>query len=284
MSTPAMVGRHLRSACYRPADSIIFHEYGRLEEHAETLVLLHGLANNAKAWRPMLTRLDGERVLVADLPWRGDMIAGGAPYDDYEDALRQSILEAGGPAIVVAHSFSSLLLLSMLHRHFEAGRDPLSELLIRALVLVAPFYRNDPRMFVWGDLERYLNDFWTIMREGIVISSPRRIDEDVLAGMAIYVRDQVGTYGWLRFIDAYLSTPWLNLERFDLPVLVVSGELDETAPPCEADLLAEHLPNARRAVIANAGHFPMSDSPQSLTDSIHHFLQEIRTTSRRTAR
>ena len=80
--------------------------------------------------------------------------------------------------------------------------------------------------------------------------------------------------------DAYL-TAWARsafVERIQgqtLPVLVVAGEHDPALGPqtCKTTWL-QHYPNARLEVMANAGHYPMDETPVALATVIEKFLRE----------
>ena len=67
----------------------------------------------------------------------------------------------------------------------------------------------------------------------------------------------------------------LGAEGQTLPVLVVAGEHDPALGPetCKATWL-QHYPNARLEVMANAGHYPMDETPVALATVIEKFLRE----------
>jgi pimeloyl-ACP methyl ester carboxylesterase len=50
------------------------------------------------------------------------------------------------------------------------------------------------------------------------------------------------------------------------------GELDQTTPPALARALAEGIPGARYAEIADSGHCPMLEQPQELARLMNDFL------------
>jgi pimeloyl-ACP methyl ester carboxylesterase len=88
------------------------------------------------------------------------------------------------------------------------------------------------------------------------------------------------THSDVEAIDAYL-TAWARtafVERIQgqtLPVLVVAGEHDPALGPetCKATWL-QHYPKARLEVMANAGHYPMDETPVALATVIEKFLRE----------
>lgn len=60
----------------------------------------------------------------------------------------------------------------------------------------------------------------------------------------------------------------------EAPALVLCGEEDRATPPSLGQELAAALPNARFALIPQAGHIPSLEQPQALATAIQHFLQE----------
>jgi pimeloyl-ACP methyl ester carboxylesterase len=89
------------------------------------------------------------------------------------------------------------------------------------------------------------------------------------------------THSDVEAFDAYL-TAWAKtafVERIQgktLPVLVVAGEHDPAlgAETCKATWL-QHYPNARLEVMANAGHYPMDETPVALATVMEKFLREV---------
>ena len=235
------------------------------------LLLLHGLANSATVWQGFAEHDTGFATWAADLPWRGEGVTGWSHRGDLPGWVAEAVaaVPGDGDLVVVAHSFSANLLLALL------DRDPAVRAGLAAVVLVSPFYRGDPDRFEWSDISRYLNDFHTIMEDGIRAQGGQRLSPGVRHELALRVRDLVGPYGWTRFFQTYLDTPWLRLDRLDLPVLVLSGENDFAAPPGEARALAAALPDARVRVLPDCGHFLMAERPQRFAAEITRFVHSL---------
>jgi pimeloyl-ACP methyl ester carboxylesterase len=77
-------------------------------------------------------------------------------------------------------------------------------------------------------------------------------------------------------------TAWAKTDLVDrilgktLPVLVLAGENDPAlgADTCRATWL-QHYPQGRVQVLANAGHYPMEETPLALVAAIEAFLNEV---------
>jgi 3-oxoadipate enol-lactonase len=59
----------------------------------------------------------------------------------------------------------------------------------------------------------------------------------------------------------------------DIPVLVITGNHDLASRTQAANVLAERLPNAERAVIPDAGHLPNLDNPKIYNAVVRSFLE-----------
>ncbi|MEU7588379.1 alpha/beta hydrolase [Micromonospora sp. NPDC049230] len=233
----------------------------------QRLLLLNGLAGSPSIWRPFAQRVPAEIELWgAELPWAsgGDphwQAAGGPTTEAVEGAL--AAVPRGADAIV-AHSFAANAVLELLSRRVPDR--------LQAVILVSPFYRATAERFDWSDISYYLNDFHRILAEGIRVSAAHPLAPEVVERMALRLRERVGPYGWMRFFDAYLRTPFLDLTRVLVPVLVVGGRRDLAVPIADVEALAEALPAGRLARVAASGHFAMAEHPSWFTSVVQDFL------------
>ncbi|WP_157361945.1 alpha/beta fold hydrolase [Haloechinothrix halophila] len=259
------------------SDGVVLNSHGP-QERPYRMLLLHGLANSASVWENYLAQVPATHcALTAELPWRAETIVSFASsYDHTIDAVKAALRGLDGLAdVVVAHSFAANLLMAMVDHELRHGRNPMPQYGIKQIVLVSPFYRRQAHDFTWRDMSYFFNGFHLIMEEGLRVASRGRVADDVLLDMAYRVRDRVGPYGWTAFFDTYLRTPWLLLDRVDVPCLVVTGEDDIAAPPAEAMALARELPDARLEVLPDCGHFPMAASPTAFAAAVAGFLGEL---------
>lgn len=227
------------------------------------VVLLHGLAGSARSWSAVAARLGGRPDLVGvpvvapTLPWHGAADPAWAWTVDPGAALASHVVPGD---VVVAHSFAAALLLDRLCRD-DAPRAA-------AVVLVAPFYRPDPRDFRWATLAHFLEDFHLLLEQGVRAAADHHIDAALLRDMACAVRERVGAHGWVRFFDAYLRTAGLEVTRVDPPLLVLHGADDDVAPPDDGQELALRVPGARLRRLPGTGHFPMLHAPDAVADAV----------------
>ncbi len=68
---------------------------------------------------------------------------------------------------------------------------------------------------------------------------------------------------------------WVDrLNECRVPVLAIWGANDDLVPQAYADTLVEQLPNARKVIIADAGHAPYMNDADAFHDALLRFLQE----------
>ena len=66
-----------------------------------------------------------------------------------------------------------------------------------------------------------------------------------------------------------------RLEELKMPVLVIVGEHDTPYMLAAADIMAEKIPSARKAVIRDAAHLPNLDHPEEFQTIVSNFLNEF---------
>ena len=84
--------------------------------------------------------------------------------------------------------------------------------------------------------------------------------------------DPRATYGDLLACAAWQRDD--ELAGIAVPTLVVHGDAETDDVVSQANRLLERLPNARRAVVANAGRMILFEQPQALAEEIEAFLED----------
>ncbi|MFD8687733.1 alpha/beta fold hydrolase [Streptomyces sp. NPDC059651] len=240
------------------------------DERPVRTLALHGLAATDTTWSAYEQHAAPDVELwTAELPWgQAGAPAWSLPGGDPADWIGAAMAEVpGGVDVLIAHSYSALLALEHL-----AAAPPDSR--PGALVVVSPFHRRDPADFHWDTAQHYLSIFPDVFDEALRLASTRALDPGMRRDMALLVRDRVGPYGWFRFYDSYLRSPFLDTAALDLPVLAVAGRDDRFALPEEAVALAGSLLRGRVRLLDDCGHFPMAERPRAFADAVHAFVSE----------
>ncbi|MGW7447638.1 alpha/beta fold hydrolase [Kitasatospora sp. NPDC054795] len=231
------------------------------------VLLLHGLGGRPSVWdrfTDSLAQAAGRLELWdVELPWLAMADNGWSRQADPVGLLAE-VVDEGFDALV-AHSFSAGLLVEA----FARGR-----IRPRPTVLMNPFHRSDPEDFDWRTITYCLNEFHRTFAEALEVADTGRYSQAHRDWLAAKLRDQVGPYGWMRFFETYLRSPFLDLAAVRVPVLVVSGERDIAAPAEEGRLLADRLPDGRYHLVEGGRHFPMVEQPDPMARLVAEFLND----------
>lgn len=228
------------------------------------VLLLHGLAGKTAVWDRVTAALpESYEITNAPMPWHG---MGDGTWSHRPDPVR-FVVEVLDDSydVVVAHSLGANLLT-------EAYAD--GRVRPRPTVLVSPFYRPSTGDFDWSTISFYLNDFHRTFTEALRVGETARYPEARREWLARALRDQVGPYGWMRWFETYLRTPFLDFAGVTAPQLVLSGVDDIAARPEDGRALAKSLPHGRFELLDGCGHFPMLEQPDRVAALIRDFFDE----------
>ncbi len=246
-------------------------------KHPRTVLLVHGLGNNAhRDWETVVSALAVDTHVVAlDLPGFG--ASPGAPEGYSFPALGRVLAEVvqhtapGQRVHVVGHSLGGAVSLYFAHAHADkvdrlvlvdaAGillkmvfAEHIARLRTRQ-VGIAPVDNllkslserlNGVRRVVFNDLDnRFDFSRWLAQNPGVRNTLLGRYTQ-VEAGLGLVEHD---------FTAAIRETT--------APTTVIWGRDDPVAPLRTGKLLAERMPDARLKVIDGVGHTPMIESPET---------------------
>jgi 3-oxoadipate enol-lactonase len=260
---------NMRARC-NDVDAAWF-EVGR----GDPLILIHGLADDHRAWRRALPDLVLQRrVLMYDLRGHGKTSLGRP-----DGTLTQlgtdlaSLMQAigVGMADVAGFSLGGTIAMRMAIDHPER---------VKRLVLVATssrvggtaadWYRQRIAMVDRGDPDLRA----TLDRDtaDVYAQSPAELDGGLLIRRQS-TADPRG-YGNACAAMAALNAAPLDPElgRISAPTLIVASELDRHCPPKAAEIIAAGINGSRMEVIAGAGHPIPVEKPRELAGSMNAFL------------
>lgn len=234
-----------------------------------TVAFIHGMEGRWDSWAAVWEHLHPQFGCYSlELPWSGQQ--------DYAwslvrqaDAYIQMGLELipTDVDLLVAHSFGANAVLEYVTQHALGS--------LKALVLIAPFFKAQRALFDWHTLTYYVERFQALLEDGVRVRQPDHrapYPPDVLAALGEKVRDRIGPYGWLQFFTLFARTPDLNLQAVQIPCLVLGGVNDFASLPQDCEALARHLPYARVEILPECGHFSMIERPQLVAQAINQFL------------
>lgn len=265
-----------------------------LEGSGPPFLLLHGFADSADTWRPLLAQLSaaGRAATAIDLAGFGASDGAGLArglllprWDDmiFEAVERLSAAHGGGGVFIAGNSLGGALAM----RAAQSVQLPLA-----GIVPIAPAGLHMARWFPIIESERML---WLLRR------SPFPVPE-------LLVREIVGrVYVNLAFADRSRATPELvasftrhlptvarssailelgrrllpelaspfDLEAIDCPLLLVWGDRDRMVFTTGAERVLRTVPYSDIEVIAGCGHCPQVEAPEELADLLLRFPDDF---------
>lgn len=252
---------------------------------APPVVLVHGWACSAFAWRHVLSPLaaHGHRVLALDLKGHGfsDKPPLAAEYS--ANAMSRFVLDVMdacevGHAALVGHSMGGAIC---------AGVALLEPARVTHLGLLSPvgFGRvyGLPAVRLFSPeatlgLLPYLAPRWavgTILRLTFGAPVPSLTPEDVdeywaptqFAEYSVALRHLLHVFDWVPHAEE-------RLRRLTVPVLVMFGTRDRVVVPQRAAELVRHLPHGHLELVRGGGHMLLEEAPQTVTAAIEALLAD----------
>jgi pimeloyl-ACP methyl ester carboxylesterase len=243
----------------------------------EPLILVHGLADDHRAWRRTLPDLMlRHRVVMYDLRGHGQTSLG-----EPDGTLRQlgadlvGLMDAIGidRAAIAGFSLGGTIAMRVAIDHPER---------IKGLALVATssrvgraaadWYRRRVEMEERSDPQ--LRATLDQDAADVYAESPGELDE----GLLIRRQSTADPRGYgnacaaMAALNAEPLDPELGLIR--APTLIVASDLDRHCPPKAAEIIAARIKGSRLEVIGGAGHPIPVEKPRELARSIISFLND----------
>lgn len=240
-----------------------------------TVVLVHGFTQTSTSWAKVARELERDfEVVMPDLPGHGR-----SPLPERGSGLAQTaraLGEAGGQAGYVGYSLGGRC---CLHLALQAPR------LVERLVIVGahPGISDEPSRRLRraeddrraAELERggdaTVAEFVETWLEGPLFA---HLDEEQADRQSRLANSAAGLAASLRTVGTGTQTPvWERLGELEMPVLVVTGALDDKFRPL-AERTADAIGhNARLAVVAGAGHAVCFERPGAFVELVRDFLE-----------
>ena len=274
-----IVGRYLRLEIGGRPHRIYFEEAGQ----GIPLVCLHTAGCDGRQFRHLMNDpavTQHFRLLAFDMPWHGksNPPVGWREEDEYRltsDAYMETILafcralDLDRP-VVMGCSIGGRIVLHLAIRH---ARE------FRALIGLEAAGRQQP----WYDLE-WLNrpdvhggEVCAALVSGLI--APQAPEEARRETLWQYMISGPGVFKgdlWFYRVEPDILE---QVERIDTglcPLYMLTGEYDFSCTPEDSRITAERIPGASFEVMAELGHFPMSENPDQFRRYILPVLDRIR--------
>lgn len=217
-----------------------------------TAVLVHGMEDTWRSWRPYASRLDPTWTVYAlDVPWRT-----GNAYDWRGHAsagrwVASALREIPEPVdILVGHSLGANAVLEVL-----ADPEPPA---VSVAALLAPFYCPRTTVLSWDFFDEARKFFGQIIGEGIRLRlGPRAagLDPELREAMLGKMVDRIGPLGFVTWFDHFAASARLPLESVTVPTVVLASGEDPCLSGGRAGALAADMPSATLWLDDGYDHF-----------------------------
>ncbi|MWA02875.1 alpha/beta fold hydrolase [Actinomadura sp. LD22] len=225
------------------------------------LVLLPGMLGDATVW-------DG---VVAELGPGTDVLRARIDLDDSIAGLAARVLdEAPARFALAGHSLGGIVAL-------EAVRQAPDRITRLAVLNTSAGGGSPAQRAGWARLAGRVGrgEFKAVAGElaRATLPAARRDDPDLVARNE-RMAATVGPDGLLRQLRAQESRIDLHpsLAAIEVPVLVLSGELDEVSPPALQRDLAAPIPAARHEIVPDCGHMSPLERPAEVAAHLRRWL------------
>jgi pimeloyl-ACP methyl ester carboxylesterase len=264
---------------------IFYFEAG--ENHPPSIMMIHGLGDEADTWRHVFTPLSNRyHVIALDLPGFGRSVKPDVKYTPpFMTKVIIGLMERTGieTGILMGSSLGGILSHSLALSHPER----VSGLILVDGALLQPEPMGDwslrlmqiPLLGEWlysrlrKDPDAAFNSLRNVYHD---LDSLPESDRDFLFTR---VNKRVWSDGQRR---AYFSTlrnltPWImdmqskvpdQLSHLSIPTLVLRGEHDALFPEENAQGIMRVQPNAQMKIIEEAGHLPHQEKPEAFLDAV----------------
>lgn len=262
-------------------------------ERGRPLFLLHGggTTNAAIAWRHLYAPLGANHEVIGiDFPGYGGT-TGLEPIGDPDELagfVARVADELGlADAVVFGGSMGGEVALRMALRHPH---------LVRGLVLVSPaglmpiignraaqaatwVYTRMMSERMWLAQTRLFRRFGLSL--GQIVHDPETLPSSVLAAMNREADRPRAGLGLYRYLRATIGPREMTnnllpvVDQITAPTLFVHGEHDVQQPPETSRSAVELMPNARRILLPDCGHWAQLEAPERFRSEVTDFLASV---------
>ncbi|MDR0376044.1 MAG: alpha/beta hydrolase [Treponema sp.] len=271
-------------------DNMFYYDSGGGDADKPSVILIHGLGDEADSWRRLIPLLkESCRTLAPDLPGFGRSKAGGIITIDRHIKAIVSLLELIGPAALAGNSLGGMIAQAV------AAEKPS---LVTALVLIdggAPLAQKsgnntaDGALSLLGKALPFYGPYWyRKFRENHTAAyhslfgyyhNLESLPEDDRAFLRKRVIERVESVEQEKAYFATLrSMIWRSMTKtaflaraladYKGVVSLVWGENDAILPPKTAEIIRSIRKDAPFVLIPNAGHLPQQENPAAVADAI----------------
>ncbi|MFL5258716.1 MAG: alpha/beta fold hydrolase [Hyphomicrobiales bacterium] len=255
------------------------HTIERMEAEVDgagdTVILIHGLGGSSNTFCPQMAVLGRHRAIRPDLPGSGRTRLGAQKlsielFADHIVALAR-VLNVGR-AILVGHSMGTIVC-----QHVAAQSPELAA----GLVMFGPISEppSSARDAFRERAKRARAEGMQGIADAIVGSGLSAETRQKRLAAVAFVRESLmrqDPEGYASTCEALAEARAVDPGRIACPVLLVTGEEDQVAPPSAVNMMRERFRRAGATVLGKCGHWTTVEKPDECNASLREFLTKNR--------
>jgi 3-oxoadipate enol-lactonase len=238
------------------------------------LVLLHPFPAHHALWLPAAQSLTSRyRIILPDLRGHGESEIGDGPatMEKHAADLARVLDDAGvGRAIFLGVSIGGYILFEFWRRY--RGRVAALGLCCTRPQADADDVRNTRLKNAELVLERGTEWFVDLMIPKLLGKTTQETRPDLVAeARRMMLKMSPQDIAQVQQGMAARPDSIATLKTITVPTLVVMGEEDTSVPTSDGELMRQHIPNSRLAVIPKAGHFAVWEQSEAVGKLVRQF-------------
>jgi pimeloyl-ACP methyl ester carboxylesterase len=231
------------------------------------VILIHGAGSTHLSWPPQIRRMADEKIYALDLPGHGKSEgAGRQSIDEYVDDvivfMKELKLRA---AAVVGISMGSAIALTL------ALKFPKKVLGLGLLGSGSKLRVASSILETAGNPNTFESAVEMINESCFSANTPQSLIQ-LSKQQMLEMRPPVLLGDFLACNEFDVTN---QLEKIDVPTLIICGAEDKMTPLKYSELLRDGIANSHLHVVDNAGHMVMAEQPDVVADLLKQFIDNI---------
>lgn len=243
-----------------------------IDGQGEALLCIHGLGGSSNTWTPLLAGLSGFKVIRPDLPGsaRSGLLQQPLSIERYVQSIEALLKGLGVDSLhVMAHSLGTIVA-----QHFAVQNPGKVKSLALFGPLVAPPEAARQNITARAAAARVGAAALQEIADAIVKGATSKETKQQQPAVLALVRESVmrqSPEGYAQSCEALAAAQSAEIERIDVPTLLVTGDQDGVAPPANVAAMASRIAESRQVVVDGCGHWTTFEKPQRCMQELHQF-------------
>jgi pimeloyl-ACP methyl ester carboxylesterase len=235
-------------------------------EKRPTLVMIHGAGGRSRIWKNQVRHLnDFMNTLALDLPGHGDTLGQGkslvAEYAQWLGSILGVLFKE--PVFLMGHSMGGAIIQDIALSYPD---------LLKGLILVGtgPVLRVAPE-FLEGFLNKFEETVDVVMGYGYAPGA----DPSWVRDSATLMKQAGASVVYNDFLACDKFDRRKDLEKINLPCLIVCGDEDRLTPPALSETLNKSIKKSILKILQPAGHHIMIENHKEFNRCVKDFVLKI---------